>query len=85
MDFRNLAVHVHARLDSRMRENRFVEFDKESGQLTLNLPADSAEMRRIILERLDKCIARGTVDEETLDEIEKLVTQTLLENSIRVD
>ncbi len=68
-----------------MRGSRFVEFDRESGQLILNLPTDCTEMRRIILERLDTYIAQGTVDEATLDEIERLVTQTLLEDSIKVD
>jgi len=68
-----------------MNKSRFVEFDKESGQLVLNLPSDSVEMRKIIFDRLDKYIARGRIDESTLDEIEHLVTQTLLEDSIKVD
>lgn len=68
-----------------MFKNRFVEFDKSSGQLVLNLPADSVKMRRIIMERLDSYIANGTIDDKTLDEIETVVTQTLLEDSIKVD
>lgn len=68
-----------------MFKNRFVEFDKSSGQLVLNLPADSVEMRRMIMERLDGYIANGTIDDKVLDEIEIVVTQTLLEDSIKVD
>ena|GEM_PF-2660532 len=68
-----------------MSRSRFVEFDKESGELVLNLPSDSIEMRRIVFEHLDKYIARGRISESVLDEIEHLVTRTLLENSIKVD
>jgi hypothetical protein len=68
-----------------MKESRFVEFDRETGQLVLNLPTSSAEIKRVVLERLDSYIARGTIDESTLDELERLVTQTLLEDSIKVD
>lgn len=68
-----------------MNKSRFVEFDKESGELVLNLPLDSIEMRKIVLEHLDKYIARGRISESALDEIEHLVTRTLLEDSIKVD
>ena len=68
-----------------MNRSRFVEFDRESGELVLNLPSDSVEMRRIVFEHLDKYIARGRISESALDEIEHLVTRTLLEDSIKVD
>jgi hypothetical protein len=73
------------RMESEMNKSRFVEFDRESGELVLNLPSDSIEMRRIVLEHLDKYIARGRISESILDEIEHLVTKTLLEDSIKVD
>ena len=72
-------------MESEMTGNRFVEFNKESGELVLNLPSDSFEIRRIILERLGEYIVRGSIDERALDEIEKLVTLALLEHSIKVD
>ena len=68
-----------------MNKSRFIEFDKESGELVLNLPLDSIEMRRIVFAHLDKYIARGRISESALDEIEHLVTRTLLEDSIKVD
>ena len=64
-----------------MNKGRFVEFDRESGELVLN----HDRLAQQPPEHLDKYIARGRISESALDEIEHLVTRTLLEDSIKVD
>jgi len=68
-----------------MKQTRFVEFDKISGQLVVNLPSDSEELRATVMERIHDFLHSYHVNEKTLDDLETMVTHTLLENSIKVD
>ncbi|MBU1317990.1 MAG: hypothetical protein KKG33_01685 [candidate division Zixibacteria bacterium] len=68
-----------------MEEQRFIEFDKVSGELVINLPADSNELRQIVMSRLQEHLNRKDASDVTLEELERVVAHVLLENSIKVD
>jgi hypothetical protein len=68
-----------------MGEIRFVEYDRMSGELIVNLPPGSQELRQTIMQRIHRFLHSDHVNKETLDHIEFLVTQVLLENSIKAD
>jgi len=68
-----------------MNSQKFIEFDKVSGELVISLPSDSDELRQIVMRRLQEHLNKRDAGDVTLEELERVITQTLLENSIRVD
>jgi hypothetical protein len=68
-----------------MSQVRFVEYDKTSGELIVNLPAGSSGLRRTIMRRINGFIQADRINRATLEDIERVVTHALLENSISVD
>jgi hypothetical protein len=68
-----------------VNNQKFIEFDKASGELVISLPSSSDELRQIVMNRLQEHLNKRDGDDVTLEELERVITQTLLENSIRVD
>jgi len=65
--------------------SKFVEFDKNSGEIVVTLPTESQELRQAVLRELAEYAYHNPFNDTTLDELDKIVTRILLEDSHQID
>jgi len=65
--------------------SRFVELDKSSGEIVVSLPVSSIELRQTVMRELAEYAYKRPFTETTIDELDRIVTHILLENSHKVD